>query len=301
MSTPQEPGPPALDALPFYVLLWVAGADDDIDPEEIEVFHKMLDRRAWCRSEAAHRVFPRTAAAYSALWKAHGAKSRDLAPVHAGLIEATAVFAPDDLARFKQDLAKLADAIARAVAAAAMLGSQWHPVEAREAGKVSARVERFSLVGITEEQARYARALEVGRYVARDITGTEPERMAPARVAELCAQAFAGTSVRVSVEHDVRAYPLLSAVARASMVVERHRPCVVRLEYAPPEGSGAVERTSPATEPAPPFSDALAATTPAVLHDLIFTMLEKDPGARPQSLDQVVNVLETLSAQLKLG
>ncbi len=55
------------------------------------------------------------------------------------------------------------------------------------------------------------------------------------------------------------------------------------------------------TEPAPPFSDALAATTPAVLHDLIFTMLEKEPGARPQSLDQVVNVLETLSAQLKLG
>lgn len=55
------------------------------------------------------------------------------------------------------------------------------------------------------------------------------------------------------------------------------------------------------TEPAPPFSPELAAVVPAPLHDLIFTMLEKDPDARPQTLDTVVEALETLQAQLKVG
>jgi len=55
------------------------------------------------------------------------------------------------------------------------------------------------------------------------------------------------------------------------------------------------------TEPAPPFTPELAATMPAALHDLIFQMLEKDPNARPESLDKVVEVLETLLAHLRVG
>ncbi len=55
------------------------------------------------------------------------------------------------------------------------------------------------------------------------------------------------------------------------------------------------------TEPAAPFPAEVVATMPAALHDLIFKMLEKDPNARPQSLDEVVNVLETLQAHLKVG
>jgi len=81
--------------------------------------------------------------------------------------------------------------------------------------------------------AAQVRAIEAGRLVARDLTGTEPERMAPPRVAELCEEAFAGTSVAVRVERDVSGYPLLAAVARASTVVERHRPCVIELEWKP--------------------------------------------------------------------
>jgi leucyl aminopeptidase len=46
--------------------------------------------------------------------------------------------------------------------------------------------------------------------------------------------------VKVTVEDDVSGYPLLSAVARASGVVERHRPCVARLEYVP---EGEIEHT----------------------------------------------------------
>ena len=43
------------------------------------------------------------------------------------------------------------------------------------------------------------------------------------------------SGVQVKVISDVKVlekeYPLLMAVARASLPVERHRPCVVRLEY----------------------------------------------------------------------
>jgi eukaryotic-like serine/threonine-protein kinase len=55
------------------------------------------------------------------------------------------------------------------------------------------------------------------------------------------------------------------------------------------------------TEPPQPFLPELAATIPATLHDLIFQMLEKDPNARPESLDAVVEVLETVLAHLQVG
>src|SRR5262249_41970561 len=92
----------------------------------------------------------------------------------------------------------------------------------------------------TAEIAKRLEGLERGRALCRDITGTEPERMAPGKIAALCQEAFAETGVRVTVERDVSSYPLLSAVARASSVVERHKPVVVRLEYTP---AGPVKKT----------------------------------------------------------
>lgn len=119
------------------------------------------------------------------------------------------------------------------VAALSALGSQWVALEAREAGRGGEPVECVGVLGLDPSQAALVAALEEGRWVARDITGTEPERMAPVGVAALCEEAFAGSAVQVKVERDVSAYPLMAAVARASMAVERHRPCVVRLEYVP--------------------------------------------------------------------
>lgn len=119
------------------------------------------------------------------------------------------------------------------VAALAALGSQWVPVEAREAGKAPRVAEAVGVVGLDEATARSLESLEVGRRLARDVTGTEPERMAPLRAAALCEEAFAGTGARVEIERDVSGYPLLSAVARASNAVERHRPCVVRIAWEP--------------------------------------------------------------------
>ena len=122
---------------------------------------------------------------------------------------------------------------ARAVAALGALGSQWVALEAREAKAAPPTAKRITVIGLSAAEKTRIEAIERGRYLARDITGTEPERMTPARAAELCKQEFADTDVSVAIEKDVSAYPLLSAVARASQQVERHRPRVVRLEYAP--------------------------------------------------------------------
>ena len=126
------------------------------------------------------------------------------------------------------------------VATLRALGSQWAPLEAREAGKARRVAEQLGVVGLSEAAAKELAAIELGRQLCRDIATTEPERMAPRRVAAACQEAFAGTGVSVKVELDVSDYPLLAAVARASQPVERHRPCVVELHYRP---SGAVQRT----------------------------------------------------------
>jgi len=121
---------------------------------------------------------------------------------------------------------------------AAYLGvcqSLYQPLEAREAHGEEAiePTENVTLVG--ELDADWAMAVEAGKRVARDLAGTEPERMAPPRFAEYCRQAFAHTPVKVSVIDDSQQlqheYPLLAAVGRSSMAVERHRPCVIRMEY----------------------------------------------------------------------
>lgn len=43
----------------------------------------------------------------------------------------------------------------------------------------------------------YARAVELGRAVGRDIGGSDPERMAPPRVAEFVQELFKSSSVKV--------------------------------------------------------------------------------------------------------
>ncbi len=129
---------------------------------------------------------------------------------------------------------------AREVAALAALGTRWAPLEAREAEKAPPRLASLGVADLDAAAAARLEAIDAGRWLCRDITGTEPERMAPLRIVDLCEQAFAGTGVTVTVERDVSGYPLLAAVARASQQVERHRPAVVTLDYRP---EGPIERT----------------------------------------------------------
>lgn len=132
------------------------------------------------------------------------------------------------------------------VAYLGMTQALWQPLEAREhIGEASAEViDQIGVVGLTEVECQQVYAVELGKRLARDLCGTEPERMAPPKFADYCVEAFDGTSVDVSVIDDDAAlrkdYPLLHAVARASVNVERHKPRVVRLTY---EGSGLIQKT----------------------------------------------------------
>jgi leucyl aminopeptidase len=123
----------------------------------------------------------------------------------------------------------------------------WKPLEAREVIGEE-KLEPVQTVGLFDPHhtidLNYLMAVESGRRLARDLCGTEPERMAPPKFADYCVDAFKQTSVTVTVESDrttlENSYPLLAAVARASQSVERHQPRVIKLEY---QGEGPIEKT----------------------------------------------------------
>lgn len=132
------------------------------------------------------------------------------------------------------------------VAYLAFCQALWQPLEAREALGES-NIETVVEVGLFSARqlnTNWLSAVECGKRLARDLCGTEPERMAPPAFAEYCEEAFADTSVKVSVIADnqqiLRDYPLLHAVARASVQVKRHAPRVIRLVY---EGTGEITQT----------------------------------------------------------
>lgn len=128
------------------------------------------------------------------------------------------------------------------VALLGALDGLWEPLEARVALGEGV-VEPVESIGFAagakdgDAVASWVNAVELGRRLSRDLGGTEPESMRPEGFAAYCREAFAGTNVEVSVVSDVdvlrKDYPLLSAVARASLAVDRHRPRVVRLTYTP--------------------------------------------------------------------
>ncbi|MEM7678440.1 MAG: leucyl aminopeptidase family protein, partial [Myxococcota bacterium] len=134
---------------------------------------------------------------------------------------------------------------AAAVAGLGALGGLWQPLEAREA-QGHEHVEPVVSVGLLSKATDpgWAYAVEAGRRVARDLCGTEPERMTPLKMAAYVESEFAGSGVEVNVVEDRSTleaeYPLLSAVARASFAVPRHHPTVIRMSYVP---SGPVQRT----------------------------------------------------------
>lgn len=93
----------------------------------------------------------------------------------------------------------------------------------------------------TKNIVAQAKILESGLYVARDIGGGDPERMAPPRVVQYVKEVFANSPVKLTVIDDLnelsKNYPLFEAVNRAANVVERHRGRIVFLEYEPEDAS----------------------------------------------------------------
>eukprot|EP00930_Biecheleria_cincta_P059298 TRINITY_DN45046_c0_g1_i1.p1 TRINITY_DN45046_c0_g1~~TRINITY_DN45046_c0_g1_i1.p1 ORF type:complete len:494 (+),score=77.29 TRINITY_DN45046_c0_g1_i1:187-1668(+) len=129
------------------------------------------------------------------------------------------------------------------VAALAVHQVSYVPLQAREGPHAKRRrLESCDVTLPFGHREAIVAALEQGRCLARDIGSGDPERMAPAKLASAVKDACVPAGIKVEVVEDnlQRDYPLLSAVARASLPVERHRPCVVRLSWC---GAGNSKRT----------------------------------------------------------
>ncbi|KAK2579907.1 hypothetical protein KPH14_007587 [Odynerus spinipes] len=92
---------------------------------------------------------------------------------------------------------------------------------------------------------KLASALESGRYVARDIGGADPERMAPPRVEEYLAELYCGSHITMQVISDqdtlLQEYPLFACVNRAASVIPRHAGRIIFLTYEPPNPACVLE------------------------------------------------------------
>jgi len=124
------------------------------------------------------------------------------------------------------------------------LSALYVPLEMREFdSKKAKKIEELGWVG-ESRIASEAILIEKGRIVARDIGGSDPERMAAPKVEEYVVDAFKDTNVKVEVlkgqEFFEREYPCLAAVNRCASTLSRHDGRVIWLTY---EGEGTVKKT----------------------------------------------------------
>eukprot|EP00117_Sycon_ciliatum_P050502 scpid56700/ scgid35639/ Putative aminopeptidase W07G4.4 len=114
------------------------------------------------------------------------------------------------------------------------------PLEVCEA--MPKRAKKVSRLGIYSEDesagikvVNLVSGLESGRLIARDIGGSDPERMAAPLVADYVEQNFHGTPVHVNVISDPaefeKHYPLFAAVNRCASHIKRHQGRIIELEY----------------------------------------------------------------------
>ncbi|KAA0186241.1 putative aminopeptidase W07G4.4 [Fasciolopsis buskii] len=115
------------------------------------------------------------------------------------------------------------------------------PLEVRE--MKSTTPLKAEILGVKEDPKesdglvlRLAMALEEGRWIARDIGGSDPERMSAPRIVDYLKTTLGGLrGVTMSAEKvDGNKYPLMAAVNRAASAVARHDGRVVHLNYEPP-------------------------------------------------------------------
>jgi leucyl aminopeptidase len=123
------------------------------------------------------------------------------------------------------------------VACLGALQGLWKPLEAREHNPDIEKVGAISVYAPDHDKTVFEKlnAIEAGRRLARDLCGTEAERMTPQAFAALVKKRCVMTGIEIAIEDKItklqREYPLLMAVARASIPVPRHRPCVLRLSW----------------------------------------------------------------------
>ncbi|GAA54204.1 Leucyl aminopeptidase yscIV [Clonorchis sinensis] len=119
------------------------------------------------------------------------------------------------------------------------------PLEVREMlPEKYPKVTHIGLVNGDDTLFKVASAIEEGRWIARDIGGSDPERMAAPAVVQYLQSVLSGAEgITMQVEKvDGKKYPLMAAVNRAASVVSRHDGRVVHLNYVPPN-SAAIDTT----------------------------------------------------------
>eukprot|EP00088_Acartia_fossae_P027413 TRINITY_DN2816_c0_g2_i1.p1 TRINITY_DN2816_c0_g2~~TRINITY_DN2816_c0_g2_i1.p1 ORF type:complete len:510 (-),score=168.22 TRINITY_DN2816_c0_g2_i1:7-1536(-) len=124
------------------------------------------------------------------------------------------------------------------------LSATYVPLEMREADKAKAKkISELGWYG-DKDLMDFAVKVEEGKIVARDIGGSDPERMAAPRVEEYVREVFKGSSVEVKVEkgqeHLEKEYPCMAAVNRAASVIPRHDGRLIWLTYKP---EGEIKKT----------------------------------------------------------
>lgn len=139
----------------------------------------------------------------------------------------------------------------------AAMAEAYEPLQTRETNPSYVEETLIEKIGIVSgegdgeaarEAVEFATAVEEGRRLARDVGSSDPERMTSLKAGQYIEEYFRGLnhpSVTCSIVKDTEVlskdYPLLMAVARASMQVPRHAPCVVELEYRSPDQSAVQE------------------------------------------------------------
>jgi len=139
---------------------------------------------------------------------------------------------------------------AKLVSVLGALQTLYVPLEIREA--FENRKQKAQVLGVffsnvdadAEKLLRIATGIEAGRSVARDIAGSDPERMAPPNVATYVKQTFKGSNINVEIidNQDTikKEYPFTYAVNRGANVVPRYQTRIIKLSY---QGEGPVEET----------------------------------------------------------
>ncbi|KAI6237188.1 CYTOSOL-AP domain-containing protein [Aphelenchoides besseyi] len=129
---------------------------------------------------------------------------------------------------------------AELIAAMGVLHNLYVPLNVRSDEKsYKPKVDRLGILKLSSENSgRFLRsldALQSSFTVCRDIGDSDPQLMAPPKVANYIRDHFKDTAVKVRVESDVAEicdnYPLLAAVNRAANNVDEHRARVIWLEY----------------------------------------------------------------------
>ncbi|CAF1027139.1 unnamed protein product [Adineta ricciae] len=103
-----------------------------------------------------------------------------------------------------------------------------------------------TLSDCNDKLVSYARAIELGRVVGRDIGGADPERMAPPRVVDYVQEIFGKSSgIKINIIKDQneidKDFPLFAAVNRAARGIDRHQGRLIFLEYT---GEGEINSTA---------------------------------------------------------